>query len=274
MTTSVFSRCPLRLRAALCGGFGLVLVLGAAASSAPDALAGTHAAARARAAASGGVWGRAQAVPGLAALNAGGFVQVVSVSCARAGECSAGGSYRDASGRHQGFVAGEMNGVWGKAEAVPGLAALNQGGTAEVGSVSCARAGECSAGGFYLDGSGRRQGFVAGETNGVWGRAREVPGLAALNRGGTAEVGSVSCARAGQCSAGGFYRDGSGRVQGFVAGETGGVWGRAREVPGLAALNQGNALVNSVSCARAGECSAGGTYTNASGGQGFVVNES
>src|SRR5690348_5645058 len=98
MTTSVFSRCPLRRRAALCGGFGLVLVLGAAASSSPDALAGTHAAARARAAASNGTWGRAQAVPGLAALNRGGDAQVSSVSCARAGECSAGGFYTDASG--------------------------------------------------------------------------------------------------------------------------------------------------------------------------------
>jgi len=165
MTTSVFSRCPLRLRAALCGGFGLVLVLGAAASSAPDALAGTHAAARARAAASGGVWGRAQAVPGLAALNAGGFVQVVSVSCARAGECSAGGSYSGASGGHgqQGFVAGETGGVWGRAQAVPGLAALNQRGFAQVSSVSCARAGECSAGGSYLDNSGS-QGFVVNES--------------------------------------------------------------------------------------------------------------
>ena len=84
----------------------MVLVLGAAASSAPDALAGTHAAARARAAASGGVWGRAEAVPGLAALNRGGFARVFSVSCARAGECSAGGTYTDASGG-QGFVVNE-----------------------------------------------------------------------------------------------------------------------------------------------------------------------
>jgi hypothetical protein len=113
-----------------------------------------------------------------------------------------------------------------------------------------------------------------GERGGAWGKAEAVPGLAALNTGGNAAVTSVSCARAGNCSAGGFYTDRSGRVQGFVVGETGGAWGTAEAVPGLAALNTGgNAAVTSVSCARAGNCSAGGDYIGRSGGQGFVVNE-
>ena len=90
--TSVFPRCPLRLRAALSGGFSVVLALGVAASFSPDALAGTHAAAGARAAASGGVWGQAQAVPGLAALNQDGNAQVSSVSCARAVNAAPAGS--------------------------------------------------------------------------------------------------------------------------------------------------------------------------------------
>ena len=222
-----------------------------------------------------GVWGKAEEVPGLAALSTGGFARVTSVSCARAGDCSAGGSYFDASGRQQGFVVGEVKGVWGKAEEVPGLAALNTGGFAEVLSVSCARAGDCSAGGRYNGHSFREQGFVVTETKGVWGKAEKVPGLAALNRGGRAKVLSVSCASAGDCSAGGFYTDASGRQQGFVVTETKGVWGKAEEVPGLAALNTGgSAQVSSVSCARAGDCSAGGLYTGASGRQqGFVVNE-
>ncbi len=40
--------------------------------------------------------------------------------------------------------------TWGKAEKVPGTAALNQGGDAQVRSVSCAAAGNCSAGGLYF----------------------------------------------------------------------------------------------------------------------------
>jgi hypothetical protein len=38
-----------------------------------------------------------------------------------------------------------------------------------------------------------------------WGRALEVPGTRALNQGGNAEVSSLSCASAGNSSAGGFY---------------------------------------------------------------------
>jgi hypothetical protein len=278
MNTSTFPCRALRRGAALSWGFGLVLVLGAAAPTAAEAGAGTHAAAAARAVASGGAWGNAEAVPGLAALNTGGFAEVISVSCARQGDCSAGGFYLNASSGQQGFVVGEAKGVWGAAEQVPGLAALNRGGGADVTSVSCARAGDCSAGGFYTVRSGgvpHEQGFVASERKGVWGAAEQVPGLAALNRGGLAEVNSVSCARAGSCSAGGDYVDAAGREQGFVVGEAKGVWGAAEEVPGLAALNRGgSAQVNSVSCARAGGCSAGGFYRGASSGQqGFVVGE-
>jgi hypothetical protein len=58
---------------------------------------------------------------------------------------------------------GEAKGIWGTAEPVPGLAALNTRGDATISSVSCTAAGECSAGGFYIDASGT-QGFVVKET--------------------------------------------------------------------------------------------------------------
>ena len=57
----------------------------------------------------------------------------------------------------------EKHGVWGQAEKVPGLAALNTHGDAAISSVSCTAAGECSAGGSYIDASGF-QGFVVKET--------------------------------------------------------------------------------------------------------------
>jgi hypothetical protein len=222
-----------------------------------------------------GVWGTAKQVPGTAALNKGGAAVVASVSCAAAGACSAGGYYEDGSGHQQAFAVSETNGTWGTAKEVPGTAALNKGGVAEIASVSCATAGNCSAGGFYTDGSGHLQVFVVGETNGTWGTAKQVPGTAALNAGGTAQFDSVSCATAGNCSAGGLYVDGSGHGQAFVASETNGVWGTAKEVPGTAALNKGgNAATASVSCATAGNCSAGGSYLDGSSHQQvFVVGE-
>ena len=157
-------------------------------------------------------------------------------------------------------------GSWGKAIEVPGLGALNTGGTAVVVSVSCGSAGSCAAGGFYLDRHRHRQGFVAVERNGRWGRAIEVPGLGALNTGGDAVVVSVSCASAGSCAAGGDYTGRHGGLQGFVAVERNGRWGRAVEVRGLAALNTGgHAEVNSVSCGSAGSCAAGGDYRDRRG---------
>jgi len=47
-----------------------------------------------------------------------------------------------------------------------------------------------------------------------------VPGTAGLNAGGNAQVNSVSCGSAGNCSAGGFYSDSSGHGQGFIANRT------------------------------------------------------
>jgi len=91
MKTSALPRRPLRLRALLSAGFGLLLALGAAASSSADAVAGTHAAARASTVAAGGTWGQAEKVPGLAALNMRGDATISSVSCTAPGECSAGG---------------------------------------------------------------------------------------------------------------------------------------------------------------------------------------
>ena len=53
-------------------------------------------------------------------------------------------------------------------------------------------------------------------SGGTWGTAKEVPGTATLNQGGYATIASVSCASAGNCSAGGVYKDGSGGTQAFV----------------------------------------------------------
>jgi cytochrome c551/c552 len=163
-----------------------------------------------------GSWGDAVEVPGTATLNSGGTARLNSVSCRAAGACTAGGNYLDGSGHTQAFVVTETNGSWGDAVEVPGTATLNSGGYADVTSVSCGAVGACAAVGRYRDGSGHDQAFVAGETNGSWGDAIEVPGTAALNSTGDAVVNSVSCRAAGACTAGGFYFDASGHAQAFV----------------------------------------------------------
>ena len=169
---------------------------------------------------SGGTWGTAIEVPGTAALNTVGLACTRAMSCASAGNCSAGGHYTDGAAFSSVFVASQVNGRWGTAKEVPGTAALNTGGNAQIDSVSCAKAGDCTAGGFYTDSSSHGQGFVVSQVNGRWGTAKEV--AAALNTGTNNPAGilSVSCASAGNCSAGGGYTDSSGHAQAFVVSHT------------------------------------------------------
>ena len=139
--------------------------------------------------------------------------------------------------------------------------------------MSCASPGNCSAGGYYTDGRDRTQAFVIEETNGTWGTATAVPGITVLNTGRFAQISSVSCASAGNCSAGGFYKVTGAGQDAFVLDETNGTWGTAQQV--AAALNTGEgAQISSVSCASAGNCSAGGQYRAHGGEQAFVIGES
>jgi hypothetical protein len=253
----------------------VMLVLVAAAALSCAALPAAAGAAQAWSSALTGTWRTAIEVPGTGALNKGGSAQVVSVSCASAGNCTVGGIYTDRAGREQAFVGSEQHGAWRKAIEVPGTAALNKGGAAEVDSVSCASAGNCLAGGSYTDRAGHQQAFVASLRNGTWHRAMEVPGTAALNKSGIAAADSVSCASAGNCLVGGSYRARSDHLEVFVASLRNGTWHRAIELPGSAALNTGRAAgVDAVSCASAGNCAAAGYYYEASGAvQAFVASQ-
>jgi hypothetical protein len=109
---------------------------------------------------------------------------------------------------------------WGDAIEVPGSAALNTGGLAEVVSVSCPSAGNCAAGGSYTESDGDLAAFVVSEVNGSWGDAIQVPGTPAVGVTGGADVLSVSCPPVGSCAAGGWYWDsGSAGTQAFVVNQ-------------------------------------------------------
>ncbi len=219
-----------------------------------------------------GIWSNALRVPGIDVLSGGRGAGVVSVSCAGPGNCAAAGSYMTSRGGLQGFVVSEVNGSWRRALAVPGLAALSGGATAEVRSVSCGAPGSCGAGGYYMTGN-RRHGFVVSEVNGSWQKALQVPGLAALDKAGIAETMSVSCSAAGSCAAGGnYYNDGIGSGA-FVVSASNGLWRTA--LPVRFASKVGIAQIWSVSCRRPGYCAAGGHYyfDGLGRNQAFVVSQ-
>jgi hypothetical protein len=218
-----------------------------------------------------GTWSAAEPVAGLAQLNTGGQAAIESVSCASARSCSAGGYYSTKTSR-QAFVVTQQHGTWGTARYVPSPASST---SSEIDTVSCARPGNCSAAGYYYNAtSSVQQAFVVSEKHGTWAAAEPVPGLAGLNKGGSAEIYALSCASPGNCSAGGYYYASAAFSVAFVVAENHGMWGTAEPVPGPAWLsNDGYAEIESLSCASPGNCSATGSYGYWKDAQPFVVTE-
>ncbi|MGN6168212.1 MAG: hypothetical protein ACTHQQ_08580, partial [Solirubrobacteraceae bacterium] len=191
---------------------------------------------------------------------------VNSVSCASPGNCTAAGQYTDKFGHSQGLLLTESSGTWatGVEAPLPANAAANP--MVILNSVSCASVGNCTAVGHYFDTAGHSQGLLLTETAGVWvGVEAALP----ANAGTVTNVvlSSVSCASAGNCAAAGQYQDNLGHRQGLLLTESSGTWATGLEamLPANAPTTP-NAEVNSVSCASAGNCAAGGDYGSSSPG--------
>jgi hypothetical protein len=236
-----------------------VLLLGTAFAGSGVAAAGDTPAAAASTADST-TWGTVELIPGVASLNTGDNASLSGVSCSSPGNCGGEGSYTDASQVQHGFLVSETNGKWGTAQAVSGLAA-------DTGpvllSISCTKTGDCSAIGQYTNSGGYLAPFVVTETNGKWGNAQTVKGLAAISTG-LATLNGLSCTAPGDCTAVGAGYDNNPKFftsfQGFAVTETNGTWGTVQTFPSMVALNTlGNGELSDVSCTAPGDCLAGGS---------------
>jgi hypothetical protein len=180
-----------------------------------------------------GTWGVPRLIPGFAALP-GGRPSVgpdFSLSCPSAGDCTAGGSYVSNLDGVQFFVVAKKNGTWGRAQPLPGVAALNTGHLADLEGLVCFSPGTCTAAGNYTI---RRKHhtvaaiFVTVEKNGTWGTPERVPG--SLVRLGTdVDLVALSCGAPGDCNAGGFYGTKTGDEP-FLAIQKNGIWGKAQPI--------------------------------------------
>jgi len=144
-------------------------------------------------------------------------------------------------------VVSEIDGSWGAARLVPGLARLDKGPASFVDIVSCVSAGNCIVAGAYQPVPDRAVGpvfgelFVVSQVRGAWRAARPLPGFASLNTGLGLDRGAVVY-WPGRVQRGrllhGHGRDGP-QEGAFVVSEVRGRWLRAREAPGTAALSTG-----------------------------------
>jgi hypothetical protein len=217
-----------------------------------------------------GHWQKAVAIPLASSVTD--VATINSMACASPGNCAAAGSY-EYSIRHitneQPLVVSETGGHWNQAQNVPGLTRPLKGGVARAESVACAAPDTCTVGGFTPHG----RAFVVSEAGGTWGQKMIISSAALGTK--ILLITSVSCTSPGNCAAGGYDYNSSGQGA-FVVNETGGKWGQAQHIPGLAALDTGrHAQVNSMSCPSAGHCTAVGKYAqNAKHYRPFVVSES
>ena len=150
-----------------------------------------------------GTWGSGTeaTLPANAQPNA--FVDLLSVSCGSAGNCSAVGNYRDNGGfeAEQALLLSETNGSWGAGveAALPANAGSGQGAYASLNSISCPTAGNCSALGGYLS-TGAGAGLLVTETAGTWATGTEVSQPA---KDFGAQFRSISCTAPETCGGAG-----------------------------------------------------------------------
>lgn len=218
------------------------------------------------------------------AVSSNQFVQWGGLSCASAGNCTAVGQYTvGGAADFGGLLVTETDGSWSAGvEAAPPVPDSG----AWLDSVSCASAGNCTAVGAYADSSFGEHGLLLTETAGSWAPETEAA-LPADNMNLGAEVTSVSCASAGNCTAVGVYDisavfvardDVEERAKGLLLTETAGSWATGTEAA-LPANADGPIAVDpvyppAVSCSSAGNCTAvGGYYENSSTPQGVLLAE-
>ncbi len=226
---------------------------------------------------SNGTWGNAVQIPGFSSTNGeGSGSELLALSCSSPGNCSAGGQYVDTNNNLQAFVVNETKGTWANAVEVPGTASLNFGNNAQLEFLQCKAPGACDGAGFYSGSNSQENTFVISEQGGTW-----QPAVALSANGLTAGDGAVvpatlSCSSVGNCAMGGAYGITSSSTGAFVANEIGGSWQSATtvNVSSITAGAQDTALLNSISCASNGNCSATGAISPAQKqAQVFVVSE-
>ncbi|MGD0557163.1 MAG: Ig-like domain repeat protein [Streptosporangiaceae bacterium] len=220
---------------------------------------------------SAGTWGSLQPLAGLASLQpssasavTGGFT---SLSCGAPGDCTAGGTYEYSNSQYgavqQPFIVSESDHSWGEPQPIPGIASVSSSGQGDAGlpnevtSVSCPDAGDCAVTGTFfpqLNSDGLF--FTLDEADGTWGQAKALSLPSGDSVDGPAPF--VSCRSAGNCviaaevaNEPGQSSSGSSAVV-TAAESSGGDWGAATAIPGIAAGDEPQ--VADLVCVPAGDC--------------------
>ena len=179
---------------------------------------------------------------------------------------------------------GGSGGTWAAARQVRTPATQPQAGTGIV-SDACAPKGYCAAVGTYWPAGrlGISNPYVVIDKNGSVGNLQHVNTAPLVNGplsshgDAEAEMDFVACPSAANCVALGDYNSFEFGIYPFVVNEKNGRWGKAHPIAGIAALGLAiTATPTALACSSAGNCVAGGTFSNSTQPEDtvpFVVSE-
>jgi hypothetical protein len=193
------------------------------------------------------------------------WAQFNSVSCPSVGNCTAVGQHETPGGYIVAFTMTSTNGTWAIPEDVTfsGSMAQQTEPDAWLNSVSCSSPGNCTAVGYFSpDWDYDYYALIVTSTNGSWAHAQIVTYNATLPNTRFEELRDVSCTSPGNCTAVGYYHDATNRATPFTVTSTNDALATAQTISFPAGLqsNDPNALLQSVSCWSAGNCTAVGRY--------------
>lgn len=202
--------------------------------------------------------------------------KLTSVSCASAGNCTAVGWFTNINSEWEVSTTTSNNGTWSQAaRATYPASTRNSNPDEEFKDVSCSSAGNCTAVGYFYTASGTYEALTMTSTNGTWANAQRVVfPSGTMNASPYSELKSVSCSSAGSCTAVGVYSPPSGGAESFSVSSTGGTWGSpVRTIFNSGVLDSSPSVwLRDISCVRAGDCTAVGTFRNVAGDEeGFTV---
>jgi hypothetical protein len=176
------------------------------------------------------------------------------VSCLSGGFCMAAGFYTSTAGTHFVLTESRSGSEWKIVSTPEPAGTLNS----FLEGVSCVSATECTAVGYYENGSGVIAALVE-RWNGTEWKIQTVPGPSGATE---SKPLGVSCAAANACTLVGHYLNSS-KVEVPLAEVWNGTEWSVQSVPSPSGATKAN--LSGVSCTSAAACTATGSYNNSSG---------
>jgi uncharacterized Fe-S cluster protein YjdI len=216
-----------------------------------------------------GKWGQASATPAPANAASDPQVALTALDCTATTSCDVVGIYDDQEGNQEAEILVGAAPSWGNGEAdLPGDAALAA-QQVQINSLACGASNNCVGAGAFIDDSGNEQPLILQANGDTFSTLQAVmPANADTASNPDAQLTSVWCASSGNCTVVGDYADANSNQQGMMLTESNGSFAPATELSLPTDADQTSAganpqvTLNGVWCSSAGNCVAGGAYTN------------